>query len=206
MAKQLSGYLNGYLSLAPSARISPESVYRHVLAAKGAVLERQRRLRDQQRLRADSASEAARRFAEYQQTVTRLATLSFASPSPKQAPAWRKNVDELYRRRDQLEGELSRLDAGFRDDRAEAAGTPEQLAAALPESVPFVDLVRYNHRPDQPIGKPPLPAERRYAAFITHHGRPVERIELGPAAPIDRALSDYPRPTPARWRHRGHRP
>ena len=191
MAQRLSGYLSGYLSLALAAQIPPESVYRHVLAAKGAVLERQRRHRDRRRLQADPGSEAARWFADYQQTVTRLAALAFATPNPKQAPAWRKNIDELSRRRDQLEAELSRLDAGFRAAHTEATGTLEQLAAALPESVPLVDLVRYNHRSDQPPGKPRVPAEPRYAAFITQHGRPVERIELGPAAPIDRALSDF---------------
>ncbi len=191
MARQLNKNFSSYLSLAPSAQIPPESAYRQVLAAKGAVLERQRRLRDQPRLRADRLSEATRQFAEHQQTVTRLATLALATPNPKQVPTWRKNIDELSRRRDQLEAELSRLHAGFGGDRGESAATPQRLAAALPESIPLVDLVRYNHRPDREAGTPRPTAEPRYAAFITQRGRPVRRVELGPAAPIDRALSDF---------------
>ena len=108
MARRLGGYLDCYLTLALSAQISPAIVYSRVLATKGAVLTRQRRPRDQRRLPADPRSEAAGRLAEYQQTVSRLATMAFATPNPKQASAWQKTMDELYRHRDQLETELSR--------------------------------------------------------------------------------------------------
>ena len=95
------------------AQISPAIVYSRVLATKGAVLTRQRRARDHRRLPADPRSEAAGRLADYQQTVSRLATMAFATPNPKQASAWQKTMDELYRHRDQLETELSRQDADF---------------------------------------------------------------------------------------------
>src|SRR5262249_34544824 len=130
MAQEFIGYLGDYLSLAPAAQITPEAMYRHVLAAKGTVFDRQRRLRHlRRRLQTDPGSDLAPRLVEYQQTVTRLATLALATPNPAQAPAWRKDIDELSRRRERLESEMSGLDAGFRDDRDEAARTPERLAA-----------------------------------------------------------------------------
>ncbi len=66
------------------------------MAAKGAVFERQRRMRTRRRLlRADPQSEAAQRLAYYDQAVARLATLALATPDPKEAAAWRDEVAEL---------------------------------------------------------------------------------------------------------------
>src|SRR5262249_9078348 len=70
MARQLRGSLDAYLSIAPLARLSAGDLYHHVLASKGAVFERQRRFRAQQRpLQADPQSSAAGRFAMHEQTV-----------------------------------------------------------------------------------------------------------------------------------------
>jgi hypothetical protein len=141
MAQDLHGYLDGYLSIAPPARLAAGDGYGFVLAAKGSVFERQRRMRAQRR--ANPHSPAARRFAAYQETVKRLATLALATPDPKQAPAWQEQVAELARRKDELEAELARLDAGFRAARAEATRTPEHLRAALPRGTALVDLLIY---------------------------------------------------------------
>ena len=144
MAQKLRGNLDAYLSLAPMAKLSPGDAYRHVLTAKGSVFEKQRRLRVQRRrFQADPRSQAARRFADYEQTVKQLATLALATPDPKQAQAWRTKIADLARRTDELEAELARLDAGFRAERAEASRTPEQLQAALPPGTALVDLLVY---------------------------------------------------------------
>src|SRR5262249_23924563 len=67
LASRLRVTLDAYLSLAPFARLSAEEVYRHVLAFKGVVLERQRRLRARRReLQKDPRSPATRRLAEYE--------------------------------------------------------------------------------------------------------------------------------------------
>ena len=127
MNRKLSGELNAYLSLAPLAGIAPGSVYEHVLHAKGSVLERQRRRRDLRQLVTNYGHETEQRFAEYQQIVTRLARLAFSVPNPKQLETWRASLDELSRKRDRIEAELTARDARFRDDRAETSATPEQL-------------------------------------------------------------------------------
>jgi CHAT domain-containing protein len=192
MARQLRRYLDAYLSLAPLAKLSPEDAYRHVLAAKGSVFERQRRLWAQRRrFQADPQSEAARRFAEYQQTVARLATLALATPDPKQAPAWRAKVAELARRKDELEAELARLDAGFRASQAEASRTPEKLRAALPRGTALIDLLIHTAYMPLLQGNGEFQEERRLVAFVVRSDRPIARIDLGPIAPILQAIDDW---------------
>ena len=59
-------------------------------------------------------------LAHYEQTVKQLATLALATPDPKQAPAWREKLADLARSKDEIEAELTRLDASFRAVKAEA--------------------------------------------------------------------------------------
>jgi CHAT domain-containing protein/Flp pilus assembly protein TadD len=192
MARQLPRYLDGYLSLAPLARLSSEDAYRHVLAAKGSVFERQRRLRAQRRrLQVDPQSEAARRFAEYEQTVRQLATLALATPNLNQAQAWRTKVAEFARRKDELEAELARLDAGFRASQAESRRTPEQLRAALPRGTALVDWLAYTAFTPPAQGKGQLQREARLVAFVARPDRPIARIDLGPIAPILQAIDQW---------------
>ena len=55
--------------------------------------------------------------------------------------------------------------------------TPEQVSAALPERAVLLDLLRYAVGDGQP----------QYVAFVVRHRSGPVRIELGAAAPIDRA-------------------
>jgi CHAT domain-containing protein/Tfp pilus assembly protein PilF len=192
MAQGLSRHLDAYLSIAPLAKLSPGDCYRFVLVAKGSIFERQRRLRAQRRrLRTDPQSQAARRFAEYEQTVRQLASLALATPDPRQAQAWQDRVAELSRRKDDLEAELARLDAGFRAERAEATRTPEQLRAALPRGTALVDLLVYTAYQPPAQGKGKFQLERRVVGFVVRADRPITRVELGPLAPMQKAIDDW---------------
>ena len=192
MAHDLRWALDAYLSLAPMAKLSPGDAYRHVLTAKGSVFEKQRRLRVQRRrFQADPQSQAARRFADYEQTVKQLATLALATPDPKQAQAWRTKIADLARRTDELEAELARLDAGFRAERAEASRTPEQLQAALPPGTALVDLLVYTAYQPPAQGKGEFQTERRLVAFVVRPDRPIARVDLGPIAPILKAIDEW---------------
>jgi len=192
MAQQLRGRLDAYLSLAPLAKLSPGDAYRHVLTAKGSVFEKQRRLRVQRRrLQADPQSEAAQRFTDYQQTVKQLATLALGMPDPKQAQTWRTKIADLARRTDELEAELARLDAGFRAERAEASRTPEQFQAALPRGTALVDLLVYTACQPPTQGKGKFQFEPRLLAFVVRRDRPIARVDLGPIAPILKAIDEW---------------
>ena len=98
MADMLRYSLDAFLSAAPRAGIADGASYRQVLAWKGAILERQRRLRDLRRLlRADPRPEVARAAAEWQSVVVRLATLALAQPGPNQQDAWRRQLADADR-------------------------------------------------------------------------------------------------------------
>ena len=154
MADMLRYHLDAFLSAAPRVGIAAGASYRQVLAWKGAILERQRRLRDLRRLlRADPRPEVARAAAEWQSVVVRLATLALATPGPNQQDAWRRQLAELTERKDQLEEELTRQSAAFRAARAEARRTPEQLQAALPRDAALIDLLEYTHSSPPPERK-----------------------------------------------------
>jgi CHAT domain-containing protein/Flp pilus assembly protein TadD len=192
MVQELRGALDKYLSLATPAGLAPALAYRHVLTAKGAIFERQRRLRaHRRRLLADPQSPAARRFAEYQQTVSWLATLALAAPEPAQARAWRDQVAALARRQDELEAELARLDAGFGSDQAQASRTPEQLQADLPAGTALVDFLAYTARTPPAGGKGDFRAEPSLVAFVIRPDRPIARVDLGPIAPIVQAINQW---------------
>ncbi len=193
MAQDLRGWLDSYLSLSPLAKISARDVYRHVLATKGAVLERQRRLRTQRRLhQASPGSEAAKHFAEYTQTVTQLSSMALSAPDPKNAEKWKSRLEELSRRKDELEAELSRLDASFHAAQTIATRTPEQLQAALPNTLTaLVDFLVYTAYQPPAAGKGTFQQERRLVAFVLRQARPIARVELGPLGPIQKATDAW---------------
>jgi len=60
---------------------------------------------------------------------------------------------------------------------------PADLARALPKEAAFVDLVYYIR--GEPAGRRRSPC---YAAFVVSAERPIRRVELGEAAPIDAAI------------------
>ncbi len=75
------------------------------------------------------------------------------------------------------------------------AGTvgPAELRAVLPDRTAFVEFVRYTDT-EEDAKKPGKAGERRtprYAAFLTRKGRPVRRVELGEAGPIEAALAEW---------------
>jgi len=194
MALDLRDQLDAYLSLAPLAKLSLGDTYRYVLGSKGAVFERHRRQRAmRRRFQADSQSQAAQRFADYEQTVNQLATLALTTPDPKQAKVWREKLAGLARRKDELEAELARLDAGFSSEQAAAGRTPEQLQAALPLGTALVDLLVYTAFQPLAQGKGEFQTERRLVAFVVQRDRPIARIDLGPIAPIFKAIDDWRR-------------
>ena len=192
MADMLRYSLDAFLSAAPRVGIGDGANYRQVLAWKGAILERQRRLRDLRRLlRADPRPEVARAAAEWQSVVVRLATLALATPGPNQQDAWRRQLADLTERKDQLEEELTRQSAAFRAARAEARRTPEQLQAALPRDAALIDVLEYTHFSPPPERKGEMKFEDRLVAFVVRPDRPIARVELGPLAPIRAAIDAW---------------
>jgi CHAT domain-containing protein/tetratricopeptide (TPR) repeat protein len=192
MAEMLRFNLDGFLSAAPRVGISIPESYQHVLTWKGAILERQRQLRQwRRRLREDPRPEVVRDAADWQAIVVRLATRALAQPGPAGPDAWRREIAALTERKEQLEEALALRSAGFRATRAEAPRTPEQLQAVLPGDAALIDLLEYYHSSPPPEHKGRRKFERRLVAFVVHRDRPIARVELGPVAPIHDAIAAW---------------
>ncbi len=192
MAADLRPDLDAYLTIGPLAKVPAGHAYRHVLTSKGAVLERQRHLGLLRRLgRANPDSENARLFVRLEQTTTRLATLALGTPDPKQADAWRAQVAELTREKEELESKLAGKDATFRAAQAEARRRPEDVQASLPRDAALIDFLEYTHFRPPAGGKGEMTAETHLLAFVVRRDRPIVRIDLGPRAPIAKAVEGW---------------
>ena len=75
-----------------------------------------------------------------------------------------------------------------------------RLADRLPPGAAFIDLLRYEDfdlrpGPARQGGRAETPS---YVAFVVARGRPAQRVELGPAAPIERTVGRWRREITAR--------
>jgi tetratricopeptide (TPR) repeat protein len=130
-------------------------------------------------------------------TRRQLAHLLLQAPStgPKARAERDRRVRELAETRERLEHELARQVPALAERRSRDQIAPADLERALPPRAAYVDLLRYTRYGFDP-GKPGRAGMTRtphYVAFVVRPGRPVRRLELGPAQPIEEALAD--------WRH-----
>lgn len=177
---RLRSTLDLHLSL-PADQASADENYRHVLHWKGAIQARQIRTR---RDRHDAAAPLAE---ELQQVCSRLTSLQLKVPEPPEQQAWVERIEELKRRKEGLEADLAARGHDVNSQRQTV--THEQLQAALPAETALVDLLEYvsfGGGRDKSA-----PDESRYLAFVTRRGRPVVRIDLGPAGPINDAVKRW---------------
>ncbi len=130
-----------------------------------------------QRLAAAPA-EVREQAAELNELRSQLTKLYYAPVSRGQTPEHALRARALTDRIATLEVSLARSLGG-----TAAPVTPAQVAAALPQNAAFIDLIQYHQ--DTKAGKP----ESRYAAFVTRAGGSPRRVELGPAAPLERAIA-----------------
>jgi CHAT domain-containing protein/Flp pilus assembly protein TadD len=115
----------------------------------------------------------------------RLARLLLATARDREKHA--DEVRTLTDAKESLEKELARK---LRLEAAPAGPPPppQRLAAALPEGACFIDFYHYRFR--GPANQGGRVAER-YAAFVLAHGKPAARVELGEAAPLEKAWSAW---------------
>jgi CHAT domain-containing protein len=185
MLQNLRSSLDAYLSLASQARATVEQQYRPMLAWKGTVGRRQR----QQRL-ARQRPELAKDFAVLNRVSCQLATLAFAVPDPKQQEARRRKLQDLTDEKERLEGQLAGRSAVFRKEQELRNLEPAQLQAALPADAVLLDFLEYTHYSPSAEKKGQWKTERRLVAFVVRRDA-LERVDLGPASAVKKALDDW---------------
>jgi CHAT domain-containing protein/Tfp pilus assembly protein PilF len=198
-------YLDSYLSVARTPEslaaagakaASDADVYRYVLLGKGIVTAQQAFIHLKLR-----RSELAPLFHELEQDGRRLQQLRFSPPAELgKRDAWRNEVQRLEEERNADQQKLAAESGEFRqlEESLQAdAGQIKKLQALLPTNTALVDALEYTHFSPPLNKKGELIRERRLMAFIV---RPdagmksgVKRIDLGPVAPIGRAIDEWRR-------------
>jgi CHAT domain-containing protein/Tfp pilus assembly protein PilF len=123
-------------------------------------------------------------------TRQRLAHLLLAPAKDQEQHA--EHVRDLTAKKEELEQDLART-LRLTPPAAGEPPVPTALAAALPADACFLDFYRYTHFTHDPKVKG-IKGERHtpyYAAFVVAKGRDAVRVELGEAAPLERAWAAW---------------
>lgn len=189
MTESLRYQLDGYLSVTRAAGSSGSKAYEPVLSWKGAITARQQRLRLERR--------DPELVEELRRVSSRLATLAFATPDPRQSEVYRQQMLQLSERKEQLEKDVAEKSAAVRQNQQLARLTPEGLRQSLPAGTVLVDLLEYWHSTPDPKNKGKLAFERRLAAFVVPSGRApskaadIVQLDLGPVQPLAEAIDKW---------------
>ena len=186
MARANRGALSLYLSVAVSSGQYAEDVYREVLLTKGSVWRRQQKTRAVQ-----SDPQLAPLFTELRSVSTRRAQQTLTTPDPKSLDVWRKQIDQLAQRQEELERELSGRSAAYRD--AQQIVSVGDLRASLPAGHALVDFWEYSQLLPPVDDKPAAPQfERRLVAFIVRPEQPsITLVPLGAVMPLAQAIDTW---------------
>ncbi|HEV2970730.1 MAG TPA: CHAT domain-containing protein, partial [Pirellulales bacterium] len=137
--------------------------------------------------------EAARLFDGLTRKSQDLANLSLGSVEPGHEEEHRRRLALLSDEVEQAERSLAAASREFRRDLDGQTRTPADLQKALPANAVLVDFVEYKHF-TPPTEKVKLRRwEPHLAAFLVRREKPLEQVELGPVAPIERAIQSWRR-------------
>jgi CHAT domain-containing protein len=173
-------------------------VYAHVWRSKG-IVTRLLAWRQQEVQRSSFGSETSRDEQNLRETRRSLERWTYALPGPDRTTA----IEQLTARKEQLERHiaqrLQQVRGGyFLDSRPHA-----ELYHRLPVGTAFVDLLRYC-APEQASRATSKASQRdkaSYVAFVTRSNHAAVRVDLGPAQPIDTAVSNWRAEISAARRH-----
>jgi CHAT domain-containing protein/Tfp pilus assembly protein PilF len=182
MSRKVRSYLDDYVCCRMLMGDDDAAGCEAVLNWKGATLVRQRAARSA----ADNA-ELAPLLVEVQSVVRQWSAL--ATSTPPADPLWRQRLAELTDRKEQLESELSRRSAAFRQ-----AINKEPLAdlkSALPENVALVNYFEFSFSQPSRDKLGTLASRRSLAAFVFRPNRAVAMFDLGEVASIHTAIDQW---------------
>ena len=178
--------LDLYLSVAVSSGEYSDDVYEEVLASKGNVWRRQQKTRTLQ-----TEPELTPLFAELQSVAARRAKQTLLTPDADAAEEWRKQLDQLAQRQEEIEKTLASRSAAYRT--IQSPITVAELRVALPEGHVLVDFIEYDQLSKSADAAPGVThLEKHLAAFVL---RPdvatVKLIPLGEVKTISTAIETW---------------
>jgi CHAT domain-containing protein/Tfp pilus assembly protein PilF len=183
------GYLDRYLYLTAEAELPTEPVYAEVLKWKGEVAARQQQIRRTRGLLAAGGKEVTRLQAELTEATRSLAALS--QPTAGANPKRQSQLAALGDKIEDLQTKLAGASAEFRQQLGQQRGGSGDIRKALPADAALIDLLSYSvFRPAKVKGAKET-LELHLTAFVVRRDQPIERVELGLAAPIERAVEAW---------------
>jgi CHAT domain-containing protein/lipopolysaccharide biosynthesis regulator YciM len=125
---------------------------------------------------------------------TQLAQLSLEGPGALPVPEYRRRLADLSAQGTAIEADLARRSASLRLLTAlpPPADIVDRVAAALPDDGALVELIAYADLPlvlEPGAPAPSRPGPLRYLALVLFPDGSTDAVDLGPAAPIDLAVS-----------------
>jgi CHAT domain-containing protein len=186
MGTSLRYHFHALLSLPDETEATTVATYAQVLSWKGSVLARQQRLRLERQ-----NPKLAALVAELRSTSSQLATLAFATPDPKTRDNWNRQLEKLTTDKEALERELAQKSQSFRQDQELKNLTPDKLLELFPADTALVDFLVYRQSQLDPDKKGKWISQDRLTAFILKPGAAIARLDLGPMAPIDKAITQW---------------
>jgi hypothetical protein len=124
---------------------------------------------------------------------SRLARLILATANGRDHPERVAMIKDLSAEKERLERELAAAVPEFARKRALEQSRYGDLLKVLPEGMAVLDLVRFTRFEQDPQVKGKQ-GERRtpgYVGFVLSRGQPVRMVDLGPARPIEDAVSRW---------------
>ena len=186
MTQHFRSQLDDYMSASFHLSQATEKAYTLVLRWKGVVFMRQRLARLAREL-----PTLKPQLAELQQINRQLTLHAMGSPPSGQYVGWRREVERLLNRREDLERALSLGSEAYRKNRTSQQVTVSQIQSVLPPRAALIDILEYGCRTMSPRSSAQGTLERRVVAFVTRCDRPIRRVDLGPQAPIADAVERW---------------
>ena len=187
----MEGTIDGALSMALlSSRAAPRAVRTALdaqLRFKGIVLKALSREREAV---GDSADEQTNNtWKELVEARRQHAALTLAGPDALKGGDYRKTLEELSRRKGELEDKLGRLLPSFAEERRARRADAAAVAAALPADAVLVEIARPDIYDFKATGKQARWKPARYLAFVLRRSSEPQLVDLGEAAAIDEQVS-----------------
>ncbi len=168
-----------FLSASRHTKTPAGDAYRLVWATRGLVL--RAIFRRQESLRSLVSPSLREEYESYLRARRELARalLTPSDADPGHVAARKDRLNALSTEKERLERDLTTRIPEFSRQLQAGRRPHTELIARLPQDAAFIDFVSY------------FGGQRtyRYAAFVLTLGRPVIRVELGPAATIDTAVA-----------------
>jgi tetratricopeptide (TPR) repeat protein len=190
----LPGTRDAFLSVSRHLRNTDDASYSVIWHSKAALF---RILHNRHQAALQTTDPEARRlWQELIQTRRDLARMLLA-PSRYSKTA-SQQARQLNERKEELERQLAQKLPEFRRQSALRQTSPADLLSRLPAQTVFIDLLRYIRIEQDPEVKGKKGQQRapHYVAFVLCRGQPIQRVELGPAEPIETAVAAWRRDIP----------